>query len=535
DAGRARRARFDPGSGMSRLVTERVTRAEADQRRGRAGRVAAGIAFRMWTKGEEGALPAFPPPEIASADLTVLALELAVWGAGTLPFLTLPPPAALAEARALLARLGALDAAGRVTAHGRALAALPLHPRLGHLLIAGGSAAAPLAALLDGRDPLRGNVEISRRLAALRDPSQAPQEHRAALARIAPEAKRLRQLAPKHAPADALKEVSRGDEPAEPGALVALAYPDRIGVRRPGSAPRWLLSGGKEAVMAPDDPLAGQRLIAVAQTDGDPRAAQIRLAAPVAESTLRALFSDALEERHICSWSRRERAVTARIRLMLGAVALADRVWRDVPAAALGTAMADGVRDLGLDVLPWKAAAARLRARIAYLRGQGNIGLPDMSDPALLDEMDAWLTPHLAGMRRIDDLARLDIADLLAQTLDWRQRQALDRDAPEALTAPTGTKLPVDWSQAVPMVSVRLQELFGLTEHPRLGPRREPVRIALLSPAGRPVQVTSDLPGFWASSYQDVRKEMRGRYPRHPWPDDPTQAEPTRNAKPRRG
>ncbi|MEL6234674.1 MAG: ATP-dependent helicase HrpB [Pseudomonadota bacterium] len=530
DAGRARRARFDPGSGMSRLVTERVTRAEADQRRGRAGRVAAGIAFRMWTKGEDGALAAFPPPEIASADLTGLALELALWGADTLPFLTPPPPAALAEARALLARLGALDAGGRITAHGRALAELPLHPRLGHLLIAGGAEAAPLAALLDGRDPLRGDVEISKRLTAWRDPSQAPQDQRAALARLAEETKRLRRLAPRAASA-----ALEGQARAEPGALVALAYPDRIGLRRPGAAPRWLLSGGKEAVMAPDDPLAGQRLIAVAQTDGDPRAAQIRLAAPVAQSTLSALYADALEELHVCSWSRRARAVTARIRLMLGAIALEDRAWRDVPDTALGAAMADGVRDLGLGVLPWTAAATRLRARMAYLRGQGDTSLPDMSDAALRDRLDDWLTPHLAGMRRVEDLARLNMADLLAQTLDWSQRQALDRAAPEALTAPTGTRLPVDWSQAVPMVSVRLQELFGLTEHPRLGPRREPVRIALLSPAGRPVQVTSDLPGFWARSYQDVRKEMRGRYPRHAWPEDPTQAEPTRRAKPKRG
>lgn len=521
DCGRARRARFDPGSGMTRLVTERVSRAEADQRRGRAGRVGPGLCYRMWTRGEEGALPPEPPPEILSADLTGLALELALWGSAELPFRTPPPEAALAEARALLADLGALDAAGHITPHGRRLAALPLHPRLGHMLVAGGGGAlaARIAALMEARDPLRGDCDLMRRLDALSEPGRAPPEARPALARILREARRLARMVP-----------GRGGVGV--AGLVSLAYPDRIALRRPGEAPRWLMSGGKGAVMDPADPLAGQRLLAVAETDGDPREARIRLAAPLAETELRALHAGRLVTRRICEWSRRDRAVIARERLMLGAIALEDRVWRDAPPEALAAAMAEGVREMGLDALPWTPAARRLRARVEWLRAQG-ADLPDMSDAGLLARLDDWLRPHLAGMRRASDLAALDLAAILAGLLDWPQRQLLDREAPAEFVAPTGSRLPVDWSGGAPGIRVRLQELFGLTEHPVLGPRRCPLVIELLSPAGRPVQVTADLPGFWASSYDDVRKEMRGRYPRHPWPEDPTRAAPTRGTRPR--
>jgi ATP-dependent helicase HrpB len=521
DCGRARRALYDPGSGMTRLVTERVTRAEAEQRRGRAGRVAPGVCYRMWTKGEEGGLAAFPPPEIVAADLTGLALELALWGGDALPFRTPPPEAALAEARALLADLGALDGAGRITAHGRRIAALPLHPRIAHMLVAGGGgpAAAGLAALLEARDPLRGDCDLGRRLAALRDPAEAPPEARGALAAIREEARRLARLVP-------------GDGGVSAAGLVSLAYPDRIGLRRPGDTPRWLLSGGKGTAMDPADALVGQRLLAVAGTDGDPREARIRLAVPIAESELRALHGDRLHEVLVCEWSRRERAVVARERLMLGAVALEDRHWRDVPPDVLGAAMAEGVRDLGLQALPWTKAAEGLRARVEYLRGEG-AEMPDMSDERLMAGLGVWLEPWLSGMRRASELDRLDMLAALEGMLDRDQRQRLDREAPAAITAPTGTRLPVDWSGEAPMVSVRLQEMFGTTQHPVVGPARRPLLIALLSPAGRPVQLTADLPGFWVRSYADVRKDLRGRYPRHPWPEDPTQAEPTRRVKPR--
>ncbi|MEM9049394.1 MAG: ATP-dependent helicase HrpB [Pseudomonadota bacterium] len=556
DAGRARRPRFDPGSGMTRLVTERITRAEAAQRRGRAGRVAPGLAYRLWTQGEEGALAAYPPPEIAIADLAGLALDLALWGAEDLPFLTAPPESALAEARSLLRSLGALDRAGRITPHGRGLAGLPLHPRLAHMLVAGGAGAAELAALLQARDPLRGDSDLGRRLAALRDPSAAPDAAQPALLRIRSDAKRLRALVrpglafaltpPPEAKRQPEAESQPGSAPSfsralqpsladgDTAGLVSLAYPDRIALRRPGDAPRWLLSGGKEAIMAAEDPLASQRLLAIAETDGDPRAARIRLAAPLAESRLLQLHRDRMDERRVCHWSRRRRAVVARIRLMLGALALEDRPWPDAPPAALGAAMADGVRDLGLDALPWSAAARRFQARVVFLRSEAGATLPDLSDAGLLADLDAWLTAHLAGLRKAEDLAGLDLTGILKAQLDWGQRALLDRDAPGAISAPTGTRLPVDWSGEIPSVSVRLQELFGLTTHPTIGPTHRPLRLSLLSPANRPVQVTSDLPGFWATSYPEVRKAMRGRYPKHPWPEDPTRALPSRRPKPPR-
>jgi ATP-dependent helicase HrpB len=532
DAGRSRRARFDPGSGMTRLVTERATRAEAEQRRGRAGRVAPGRCYRLWTRGEEGALAAFPPPEIASADLAGLALELALWGAGDaagMAFLTPPHEAALAEARALLADLGALDAHGRITAHGRALARLPVHPRLGHMLVEGarhgaGALAADLAALAEARDPLRGQggrppADLALRLAVLRDPGRAAD--RGAVEAIRVEAARLRRLSPGGSGAG-----------LSPGALLSLAYPDRIGLRRPGDRPRYLLSGGKGALLPDDDPLAAAPMLVAADLDGDPREALIRLAQPVTESEIRDLHAGRLARSRSCEWSRRDRAVRARERLMLGALALEDRPWRNAPAEAVAAALVDGIRDLGPDCLPWTKPARLFSARVEWLRAQGE-DLPDCSPDGLMATLGDWLAPHLGGMTRAEDLTRLDLLAALRSRLDWPALQRLDRLAPEAITAPTGTRLPIDYSGAQPSVAVRLQEMFGLTEHPAIGPARVPLVLELLSPAQRPVQTTADLPGFWANSYAEVRRDLRGRYPRHPWPEDPAAAEPTRRAKPR--
>ncbi|MFC2966521.1 ATP-dependent helicase HrpB [Acidimangrovimonas pyrenivorans] len=531
DAGRARRARFDPNSGMSRLVTEKVSRAEAEQRRGRAGRVAPGVCFRLWTKGEEGALPGFAPAEIETADLTGLALELALWGArGTddLAFLTPPNPGAFAEARTLLTELGALDAAGAITDHGRALAALPLHPRLGHMLLRAGPSAAPLAALLEERDPLsRGApVDLALRLRAIADPRAYADRHpwpadRGVIERIRAEAKRLARM------------VKTPDAGLEPGEMAALAYPDRVGLRRKGETPRWVLSGGKGAMMDEADPLAGARLIVVPNLDGDTREARIRQAATISEAGLRALYADQIHWREVCDWSKRDRRVVTRRQEVFGALVLDDRTWPDAPPEAVARAAADGVRDLGLDALGFSPAARRFRARVELLRGQG-ADLPDMSDAGLMARLDDWLLPHLAGRKSAADLAALDLLEPLRQSLSWEQMQLLDRLAPAHFTTPLGRKVPIDYSGAAPGIELRLQELFGVTEHPTVGPRRLPLRLTLLSPAGKPVQVTMDLPGFWASSYADVRKDMRGRYPKHPWPEDPTQADPTLRAK-RRG
>lgn len=523
DGGRARRARFDPGSGMSRLVTERVSRAEAEQRRGRAGRVAPGTCYRLWTKGEEGALAAFPPAEIEAADLAGLALELALWGGkeGEMALLTPPPAPALAEARALLQGLGALEG-NRITAHGRRLAALPLHPRIGHMLLTAGKAAAPLAALLESRDPLVGApVDLALRLEALADPKGFAARRPFALR---PEAMdllrreewRLAALAPAGAALDA-------------GEAAALAYPDRIGLRRKGEAPRWLLSGGKGAAMAEGDPLAGARLLVATDLDGDAREARIRLAVALSEAGLRRIHGARIGWVEICEWSRREGRVLARRREMFGALVLEDRPWPEAPPEALARAALDGLREIGLPMTP---AAQRLRARVALLRREG-AEMPDVSDEGLLARAEDWLLPHLSGLRTADQLRALDLTEPLRQALGWERLAELDRLAPGHFTTPLGNRIPIDYSGGQPAIELRLQEMFGVTEHPVVGPRRLALKVTLLSPGRRPVQVTTDLPRFWATSYADVRKDMRGQYPKHPWPEDPTVAEPTLRAKPR--
>ena len=525
DAGRARRARFDPGSGMSRLVTEKVSRAEATQRAGRAGRVAEGSCYRLWTRGEEGALPAFAPAEIEVADLTGLALEVALWGGAVddMPLLTPPNRGSWAEAQALLQMLGALDGAHRITEHGRALAALPLHPRLAHMLALAGPEAAPLAALLADRDPLRGAPsDLTLRLEALRDlrafRDRRPYDlNRPALDRITQEAKRL-------------KKDAKGTRHAalSPAQMAALAYPDRIGLRRRGDAPRFVLSGGKGAVMDQADPLAGQRLIVVTDTDGNPREARIRQAIAITEGEIRALFEEQITWEDICDWSKRDRRVVARQQERFGALALQDRLWKDAPKEAIARAMLDGVRDLGLR---YSKGAARLVARINVARA-GGMDLPDVSETALLDTLEDWLLPYLDGVKTADHWKGFDIHDALWSRLSWEQQQALNRAVPAHFTTPLGRQIPIDYSGDHPEITLRLQEMFGQTTHPTVA--GQPLRVTLLSPAQRPVQTTMDIPGFWDSSYADVRRDMRGQYPKHPWPENPREADPTLRAKRRK-
>ncbi|QRZ13526.1 ATP-dependent helicase HrpB [Paracoccus methylovorus] len=521
DAGRARRARFDPGSGMSRLVTERVSRAEAEQRRGRAGRVAPGICYRMWARAEEGALPAFAPPEIAVADLAGLALELAIWGSDgrDLAFLTPPPEAALAEARALLHDLGALDSDNRITAHGRRLAPLPLHPRLAHMLVSAGRAAADLAALLAERDPLTGApTDLTLRLAAIRDTRAYQDRHpwpinAGALHRIRDEAKRLRRMTP---------ATESSGSALSPGAMAALAYPDRIGLRRKGDQPRYVLSGGNGAVLPEGDALAAQRLIVATDLDGDTREARIRMAVAVDEDEVRALFPNRIGTIETVEWSRRDNRVIARRQERFGALVLADRALDDPAAETLARAAFEGLRANGLN---WTPGAARLRARIALVPELGPV-----DDDSLLADPD-WLLPWLGRARTLADLRALDLTEALKSRIGWDGQRRLDEATPAHFVTPLGRKVPIDYDHETPSVELKLQELFGLARHPVIGGR--PLRITMLSPGGKPIAVTTDLPGFWTGGYGEVRKDMRGRYPRHPWPENPLEADPTTRAKPR--
>ncbi|GLP84481.1 ATP-dependent helicase HrpB [Tritonibacter mobilis] len=539
DMGQARRARFDPGAGMSRLVTERVTRAEATQRQGRAGRVAEGTCYRLWSKGEEGALMAYPPAEIEAADLTGLALELALWGAdpADLPLLTQPPAGSLSEARALLQMLGALDGQMRITDHGRALARLPLHPRLAHMLAVAGPESATLAALMADRDPLRGApVDLALRLEALRDlrrfrDRRPYQVKTPALQAITSEAKRLRRQRGGQSDTSASAEgrpAAATSEPLSPAAMAALAYPDRVAQRRKGDDARYVLSGGKGAVLENSDPLAAAPYLVVTDSDGNPREAKIRLAAQITLAEIRALFADQIHWQDLCSWSKRDRRVVARKQERFGALVLDDRIWKDVPPEATATAMLDGVRDLGLRLSP---AAARLATRIELLRAEGH-DLPDFSEAGLMATLEDWLLPMLTGVRSDADWKGFDALPALRAALTWEQTQLLDREVPGSFITPLGRKIPIDYASDTPGIEVRLQEMFGVTRHPTVA--GVALKVTLLSPARRPIQITRDLPGFWSGSYADVRKDMRAQYPKHPWPEDPTQAEATLRARPRK-
>ncbi len=533
DTGLARRARVDPGTGLSRLVTVPVSRAEAEQRRGRAGRLGPGICYRMWTKGEEGGLPAYAPPEIVEADLAPLALELALWGAapGGLRWLDPPPAPAFEAARALLTDLGALEADGRITAHGREMAAEPLHPRLAHMVVGArargeGAEAALLAALMSERDPLRGTgADLRDRVRSVASGDAAADA--ATVARIRAEAARIvgrAGLSP--APAQ-----QGGEGRAAVGELAAAAYPDRIALRRAGREARYLLSGGRGAWIEAGDPLGNERLLVATDLEDGPEA-RIRLAAPIAETELREVLGDRIDAVETVKWSARTKRVEARRREMLGAIALSEEAW-EAPPERLGAALADGVRAAGIAALPWPKTAQALRARLGWLRGRGGefaATLPDWSDAGLLASLDEWLTPHLAGLRHVDEIGRLDLTAILRGTLDWAVLGEIDRRAPARAELPLGSA-EIDYSGERPAISVRVQVLFGVTRHPTVGAPPVPLLVELLSPAMRPVQATADLPGFWAGSYAEVRRDMRARYPKHPWPEDPAAAQPTRRTK----
>jgi ATP-dependent helicase HrpB len=538
DSGLARVPRFSARTGMTRLETVRVSRASADQRRGRAGRVAPGVCYRLWTEIEQGQLLPHGTPEILEADLAPLALELAVAGiADPLQLLWLDPPpaAALAQGRELLSELETLNGDGSVTEHGRNVAALPLHPRLAHMLLRAAAVGAGLtgcriAALLTERDVLhrdsaRVDADLRTRLDALTRRND-PRADAAALRRVHAEAEQLaRRLRVRH---DA-------DRAADVGLLVAFAYPDRIAQRRAGATRgRFLLRNGRGASLDLADRLGDEPFIAIA--DADDRSAETRvfLAAPLTRQILDEHFASQYTEERLVAWDEEAQGVVARRRLRLGAIVLEDAPLRDVDPAEAAVVFARALAAGGIERLPWSEHARALRQRLAFLH-HADDGWPDVSDAALERTLDAWLAPRIVGMRRRADVARLDLGAALLDLLSWRQRAALDELAPTHVVVPSGSRLPIDYSDPdAPVLAVRLQEMFGARETPRIAGGQVPLTLHLLSPAHRPVQVTRDLAGFWRSSYFDVRRDMRGRYPKHEWPEDPLVATPTARAKPRR-
>jgi ATP-dependent helicase HrpB len=530
---------------MTRLETVRVSRAGAEQRRGRAGRLAPGVCYRLWEEHEHHHLLPQATPEILEADLAGLALELADAGVGdpaALRWLDTPPAAAFAQARELLAQLGAIDpATGRITAHGRRMAALPLHPRLAHMMLGAvplglGALACDLAALVGERDVLRHDggardADVRLRVEALRERggAGAPAVDRDLLRHARASAAHYRRLL--RLPPD---ETTAAADVERCGVALALAYPDRVAQRRPGTDGRYLLRNGRGARFAEPQPLAAAPYLVAAELDGQQRESRIFLAAPLDEAELLQLVGDQVEVRDEVAWDAEAGVVRALRQVRLGAIVLREGTLHDPDPDAVAAALLEGVAAAGVAGLPWPERAQRLRARVAFLARLDPGAWPDLSDARLAATLGEWLAPHLRGLRRRDDVRRVDLARVLEGMLTWEQRAALDEQAPTHLVVPTGSRIAVDYGDPeAPALAVRLQELFGLADTPRVGGGRVPVTLHLLSPAHRPVQVTRDLAGFWRSSYFDVRREMKGRYPKHHWPDDPLRAEPTRRAKPR--
>ena len=543
DAGLARSARFDPVTGMSGLVTTRVSRAAADQRRGRAGRLGPGVCYRLWPDEETRGLEPATPPEIMNADLAPLALDLAAWGIddpASLRFLDPPPSATLAQARDLLRTLGALDERGRATPHGRAMAALGAHPRLAHMLLAARdlgctALACDLASILSERDLLRGpgaasDVDVTLRVELLHGAGSAPpgsEVDRGARTR-AQQLSRSWQ-----------RELGARDEGAGrglmEGVLLALAYPDRIGAGRGDG--RFLLSGGRGAFLREAQALSRQPFIVAAELDAGEREARIFLAAPLSRQDIDRHLGTMLETREVIAWDPAEAAVIARRERRLGALLLEQaRLDRPDPVR-LAEAMLEGVRAAGLAALPWSRAATAFRDRAEFVRRHARADDPDwpaLDDASLAAGCAEWLAPWLDGITRRTQLERLDLHAILAARFSHAQRKEIERLAPTHLEVPSGSHVPIDYADPdAPFVAVRLQEVFGLVETPRVAGGRVPLTLQLLSPAQRPVQVTRDLGSFWTRGYAEVRKELKGRYPRHYWPEDPMTATPTRRVRPR--
>ena len=526
DSGLMRVPRFDVRTGMTRLDTVTVSKASADQRRGRAGRLGPGVCYRLWTEREQDALVPHGSPEILEADLAPLALDLAARGTSDpneLPWLDAPPQAAFAQARELLLELGAIDSAGNITEHGRAMVSIPAHPRIAHMLLRArvlnaGPLACDVAALLSERDIMRGqqiDPDLRLRLDAMRGRRTTDVDY-AALQRVKREADQLRR---------ALRVDENYDDDALAGVLLALAYPDRVGQRRDQRG-RYLLRNGRGAAVDAQYNLAGEEYLSIAALDGRGRESRVFLAASISEADIREQFAEQIERvQHVEMQNNKARAT---IREQLGALVLHESHTPNADPEAIASALVRSVRERGIDVLPWTEAARSLQERVRFLRSLDD-AWPDLSDQSLMQSLDDWLRPMLAG---VNSLQQVDLMTTLQTLIPWQISRGLDELAPTHLQVPTGSMIRIDYADpAAPSVAVRLQEVFGMGATPRIGGDRVPITMQLLSPAQRPVQVTRDLASFWRSGYFDVKKELKGRYPKHYWPDDPLTAEPTRRTK----
>ncbi len=535
DGGYAKTALFDPSTGMTALRTVHISKASAEQRRGRAGRMEPGICCRLWSEHDHLRLEDFSRPEIYEADLAPLCLELALWGteANRLRWLDPPPEAALNASAELLRELGAIGHDRRITAAGRQLAALPVHPRLGSMLLHAGklrlaALGCEIAALLEERD-IAGNqslagTDLRTRLQMLRGDSDTAGTLSGTRRQVLTiRDQLLRILGEKYQPHDF----------DHAGLLTAFAYPDRIGKKRKTGSLNYLLSGGRGARFAEAESVASSEFIVAARLDSAGADAKIQLAAPVTEAELREHFTDMITAVDSMRFDRERQAAAIVRETRLGALVLNSAPLNNPLPELIAAAITEGIRETGLQVLPWSDETVSIRERVNFARKMAPDIWPDWSDETLLHSLDAWLKPFLAGIRSFDTLKKLDLKTVLNTALGYELSSRLEREFPERFTVPTGSRIHIDYSTDEPELPVRVQEMFGCAVHPAIGGGRIKLRVRLLSPAMRPIQITSDLPTFWHGSWELVKKEMKGRYPKHHWPDNPAEADPTRKAKPR--
>ncbi|PAA22924.1 ATP-dependent helicase HrpB [Pseudomonas fragi] len=544
DAGLARVPRFDPGSGMTRLDTQRISRASATQRAGRAGRLEPGVCYRLWSEDQHAQLAAYGSAEILQADLAGLALQLARWGVTPeqLIWLDMPPSASYAQARQLLDRLGALHGA-KLTPHGEAMAELPAHPRIAHLLLRGqdlglADMACDIAALLGERDILRGvGADLHSRLALLSGESRAARGGQGGVQR----AKQLARQYRGYLRGKARQPVADPDHPRWLGALLALAYPDRVAQQRKPGGAEYRLANGRAALFSEVDGLMKQPWLVIADLGSrqGQREERIYLAAEFDPALLEGVLSEQVSVVDQLDWDEREGVLRAERQRKVGELVLSREPLTGLDEAARTQALINLVRRKGLELLPWTPELRQWQARVALLRQldlqiQGHSEWPDVSDAALLAGLEDWLGPYLGRVSRLSHFASLDLSSIVHNMLKWPLPQRLDELAPHHIKVPSGSSVRLDYSEHPPILAVRLQELFGLADTPRIAGGRQVVKLHLLSPARRPVQVTQDLANFWRSTYAEVKKDLKGRYPKHYWPDDPLVAEATARIKPRK-